>query len=245
VTPSALTYPYDLEALVVELGVDTASVHEGLTTLGDSIVLSSIDPRELKIHVHTDRPHQVVRLLEGAGRIRELTLLDMRTQVETRDGGPWPVVDDTWHDLYRAAGFVPLEPSEDADRPGALWLAPDRVLREGVAVSSPGALLVALDHWWEAGDVKAEAQVLERAAAACEFRVERNPRGYRVNPLGIEGSLETVVKTVAGEVEGAELVHCYVTAEATEEEVRLWEDALAAEVRRVVRLPVWVLIVRE
>lgn len=245
--PSALPYPYDIEALVVGLDVDAALVHEGLTALGDSIVLSALDPRELKVHVHTDQPHQVVRLLEDAGRIRELTLLDMRDQVETGDGGPWPVVDDIWQDLYRAAGFAPLAPSEDADRPGALWLAPDRMLRDGVAVSSPGALLVALDHWWEAGDVKAEARVLERAEAVREFKVERIRGGgiYRVDPPGIEGSLETVVKTVAGEAEGAELVHCYVRAEATEEEVRLWEDALAAEARRVVRLPVWALIVRE
>jgi hypothetical protein len=243
--PANLLFPYDVEALVLDPAFSAGVVTERLSALGDSVALSFADPRELKVHVHTDRPHEVVRLLEESGRLRELTLLDMRAQVEAGSGGPWPVVEEAWADLFRAAGFTPLAPGDEADRPGALWLQPQRVLKQAVAVHSPGALLVALDHWWEAADVRAEARVLERAAGVEQILVESGGDRCRVASLGVEGSVEDVLKAVSARLTGDGLVHCYIHADATEEEVRLWETVLGVEARPVASLPVWGIIVRE
>jgi hypothetical protein len=250
--PIALTRPYEVEAFLLDPAYGPDRLKSALSRCGDSVVVAFSDDRAIRIHVHTDRPHEVVGLLTSAGRLRELKVLNMQAALDDdpmRDGeGPWAVVEAEWASLVRAAGFVPLAPSDAADRPGALWLQARRVLRHAVSVPSLGALLVALDHWWDVRDGTPPTRMLERAGRARQFVVERRQDGYRraddPRLAGDRGTvLDGIVRGLAGGTEG--LLHVYIHAAAAEEEVRQWEKALGAEARRVTDLPVWVLIVQE
>lgn len=251
--PVMLARPYEVEAWLMDPAAGPDRLKDDLSRLGDSVVVAFSDDRAVKVHVHTDLPHDVVRMLASAGQLRELHLLNMQSQVEEESGlhdggGPWAVVPAKWAGLVRAAGFEPLEPSESADRAGALWLEPARPLRHAVGVSSLGGLLVALDHWWDVGEESALAQMLARAGRARQLVVERHPGGYRVADDGEPAdTLGRVLDKIVGSlVDGKDgLLHVYIDADAEEGEVRHWEKALGAEARRVVGLPVWVLIVQE
>jgi hypothetical protein len=241
-----LEQPYDIEALLAP-AFDAPSPESWaarLAPLGDSIVVAEAPDGCAKVHIHTAAPSAVLLQLEQWGRLAEMTILDMRRQVADGSGGPWGVVDPSWSGLVRALGGVPVTPDPLWDRPGAVWLHPERPLRRAWAAAAVAELVVALSAWWPGADPDEETALRERAASAVGLQVNRDDDGYRLNggdPLSLEQALAEAAQTV----QQRGWRHVFVRDDLPEEEARRWETACRTEAVRVDNLPVWVLVVGE
>jgi len=97
----ALTFRYCTEVLADIPGVE--ELRPALEALGDSLIVVHAGSR-VRVHVHTDRPDEVVELLRAHGRVRQQKADDMREQYETVHHRRHPValVTDSACDLPRA-----------------------------------------------------------------------------------------------------------------------------------------------
>jgi uncharacterized protein len=76
-------YRYCTNFIVTGSGLDSRSFGPRLEELGDSVLVVG-DEATLKVHVHTDEPEAAMALFEGAGRVSQLDVADMREQIAER-----------------------------------------------------------------------------------------------------------------------------------------------------------------
>jgi DAK2 domain fusion protein YloV len=77
-------YRYCTNFIVSGSGLQSRDLLPRLEGLGDSVLVVG-DEVTLKVHVHTDDPEAAVALFEGAGRVTNLDVGDMREQIAARD----------------------------------------------------------------------------------------------------------------------------------------------------------------
>ncbi|HEY7456879.1 MAG TPA: DAK2 domain-containing protein [Solirubrobacterales bacterium] len=77
-------YRYCTNFIVSGSGLEPREFLPRLEGLGDSVLVVG-DEATLKVHVHTDEPESAVALFEGAGRVTNLDVADMREQIAARD----------------------------------------------------------------------------------------------------------------------------------------------------------------
>lgn len=77
---SHIAFPYDVE-LVLRAEADAEALRRELDRLGDSVL---VIPGEggTKVHVHTDRPGQVLELCQRYGELADIHILNMRLQYQ-------------------------------------------------------------------------------------------------------------------------------------------------------------------
>lgn len=78
-----ITYRYCTEALISGDRLDKKTIAEKIGELGDSLVVAG-SPRKLHIHLHTDRPDQMVARLQQMGTLSYQKADDMVMQQEIR-----------------------------------------------------------------------------------------------------------------------------------------------------------------
>jgi len=76
-------YRYCTNFIVSGTGLAARDFLPRLEGLGDSVLVVG-DEVTLKVHVHTDEPEAAVSLFEGAGRVTNLDVADMREQIAQR-----------------------------------------------------------------------------------------------------------------------------------------------------------------
>jgi uncharacterized protein len=76
-------YRYCTNFIVSGTGLSSRDFLPRLEGLGDSVLVVG-DEVTLKVHVHTDEPEAAVALFEGAGRVTNLDVADMREQIAKR-----------------------------------------------------------------------------------------------------------------------------------------------------------------
>jgi hypothetical protein len=76
-------YRYCTNFIVSGKGLRSRDFLPRLEGLGDSVLVVG-DEATLKVHVHTDEPESAVALFEGAGKVTNLDVADMREQVAAR-----------------------------------------------------------------------------------------------------------------------------------------------------------------
>ena len=76
-------YRYCTNFIVSGSGLAARDFLPRLEGLGDSVLVVG-DEVTLKVHVHTDEPESAVALFEGAGRVTNLDVADMRAQIAER-----------------------------------------------------------------------------------------------------------------------------------------------------------------
>src|SRR5262249_58342460 len=74
---------YCTNFIVTGSALDNRAFVPRLDELGDSVLVVG-DEATLKVHVHTDAPEDAVALFEGAGRVSQLDVADMREQIAER-----------------------------------------------------------------------------------------------------------------------------------------------------------------
>jgi fatty acid kinase len=77
-------YRYCTNFIVSGKGLGSREFLPRLEGLGDSVLVVG-DEATLKVHVHTDQPEAAVALFEGAGKVTNLDVADMREQMAERD----------------------------------------------------------------------------------------------------------------------------------------------------------------
>jgi hypothetical protein len=77
-------YRYCTNFIVSGKGLRSREFLPRLEGLGDSVLVVG-DEVTLKVHVHTDEPERAVALFEGAGKVTNLDVADMREQMAERD----------------------------------------------------------------------------------------------------------------------------------------------------------------
>jgi dihydroxyacetone kinase-like predicted kinase len=76
-------YRYCTNFIVSGSGLASRDFLPQLEGLGDSVLVVG-DEATLKVHVHTDEPERAVALFDGAGRVTNLDVADMREQIAER-----------------------------------------------------------------------------------------------------------------------------------------------------------------
>ncbi|HEX6665668.1 MAG TPA: DAK2 domain-containing protein [Solirubrobacterales bacterium] len=77
-------YRYCTNFIVSGTGLGSREFLPRLEGLGDSVLVVG-DEATLKVHVHTDEPEAAVALFEGAGKVTNLDVADMREQMAERE----------------------------------------------------------------------------------------------------------------------------------------------------------------
>lgn len=225
---------YDVEALVYNLRSRDAydRLAEQLPTLGDSIVLAP-GRDQIKVHVHTHRPVDLMRLLTAMGDIYQMEWQDMRSQVAAHRALTLTIVgDEEIHPVF--AAMFPVTRSEDArDEPDTLWVMPVRPLELGVAAASVGLAGQAMLEYvpGESWDVNKERLVAQLESMQ-SWLIERTDHGYTFAG-DVYGSREGLLAVLAPRVSRSGIVTLYLTRAAQREEAEYWQDAFNAELVQV------------
>lgn len=74
-------FRYCTEAMISGEGIDLSGLKASLNTLGDSLIAAGSD-RRARIHIHTDKPEEVMQVLKEKGRIMQQKADDMIRQYE-------------------------------------------------------------------------------------------------------------------------------------------------------------------
>ena len=146
-----------------------ADVRRHLETLGDSVVVAG-DERMMKIHVHSERPDDVLAYGQGLGSVRDLSVVDLSAgarSMRDRQAHPGAAEGTTTMRMAivavaRGEGFIRL-----FEATGAMVVVAGEAIRASV-----GELLMAIDAC-EASDVVVlpnDANVLLAAQHAAEAR---------------------------------------------------------------------------
>lgn len=93
-------FRYCTEALIRGENLDVDLLREKLTSFGDSLVVAG-SKNTVRIHIHSDRPQDVFKYLDGFARIAEQKVDDMKRQFEAANHKKYPValVTDSIADL--------------------------------------------------------------------------------------------------------------------------------------------------
>lgn len=75
-----LSHRYELIALISELKANEEEIKEKLKKLGDSVDIVKVGER-MKIHIHTDEPDEVKKILKKIGEIENLRVEDMTKEI--------------------------------------------------------------------------------------------------------------------------------------------------------------------
>lgn len=237
-------YFYDVEALLHRLTSvnPETELAERLSPIGDSIVIAPASGM-VKVHVHTDNPTALMEALTAVGAVRQMEMLDMRQQVDDRNGEEarlTVVVDSAYHPVFPDCRTV--VPSEGQDRPGVLWIGGPESLAEAVAVSTVGqagqAVLEYLpgDPWQDN-----RSRLLQVLSAMCHWVVEKSGETYHWdNGMGSQEALLSDLRRFAG---SSGVVTVYLSQHADREEAMFWQEALDAAVVQVPRVTPWMEVV--
>ena len=76
-------YRYCTSFLVEGAGIDGDALETALLAVGDSVLVMG-DPRQVKVHVHTDAPERAAAIARGWGDVGAMTIDDMRRQEAER-----------------------------------------------------------------------------------------------------------------------------------------------------------------
>lgn len=240
--PAVWAHPYEIQA-VLEAGPEVAAVKAAGGAWGDSLVVGQDLDGRIRVHVHTARPLTVVAALAALGPIRRLEWTDMRPNVpRTLD----VVAPAPWRPLLTALGLPSLDPDPAHDRPGVVWVAPDRPPAAALAVGGIGAAIRAALAYdphepWEAARTRLERDLADWR----DLVVAKEARGYRASGHG-RLTLEALGELVDDWLGAGGNVTALLGPEVTPEEARWWEAKLAAgDVQKVPESPAWVVLVRE
>lgn len=77
-------YLYCTSFLLTGENLDREALEEALLPLGDSLLVVG-SPRQIKVHVHTDEPGQILALATARGILREVEIDNMKDQTAERD----------------------------------------------------------------------------------------------------------------------------------------------------------------
>ena len=97
---SELRHRYCTEALVVGRDLDPESIRSEVSDLGDSLIVAG-NRRKLRIHIHTDRPADLIERLSARGDVLQQKVDDMKEQFLAAHARKYPiaVVTDSGCDL--------------------------------------------------------------------------------------------------------------------------------------------------
>lgn len=124
-----IRYAYDTQLLIKGLGLAVDRIRAELEPMGDSLLVVG-DTQLIKIHVHTNEPHQAIAVCLGHGEIVEASVENMRQQHEA--------LERAHLDLASPDSVVPGKTSIQAA--GAAGSRPDGFDHSRSAVSAfPGA----------------------------------------------------------------------------------------------------------
>ncbi len=240
-----VAYYYDVEALLYRLrhAEPEDILAERLSEVGDSIVIAP-GLNTVKVHVHTDQPVALMKILADVGDIRQMEWLDMRAQIEERrqDNRLSVVVDPDLHPVFEGMCRV-LDPDLAKDEPDLLWVRPTRPLTHAIAVPTVGLAgqaaleYVGEDRW----DVNRE-RLSRHLAAMKSWLVGRSDQGYMMSGR-LYPSAEALLAALLGEMDTIGIVTVYLSREARREEAAFWQDALAAALVQVPADEPWMEIV--
>jgi dihydroxyacetone kinase-like predicted kinase len=244
-----LSRPYDVEALISR-GPNAPEVSawtSRLEALGDSVVVARGADGLLKVHVHTDRPAELVTQLAQWGDLVQLELLDMRRQ----GGGDQPTTEAAlvphlavaaeWHGLVKAAGWEPVLPEDDWDRAGTVSVSDDGILQHALAAPDLGHALIALEQYWPGPWPEVRSVMAEAMAGVRWLPISCEQGTFRVGDRIMES--QAAVFAFVAEAGHAQVVTVYVGEDVTAEEVRGWQEQAGAEVVVAEELPVWAAVV--
>ena len=85
VSPVDLEFPFEVQVLLEAGDEEVAALRTELARQGDSLVI--VGGGTVNVHVHTDRPQEVVALVSEAGSARDVRVTDLREQVVDCIGG--------------------------------------------------------------------------------------------------------------------------------------------------------------
>lgn len=240
----AIRFPYDIEALIAEWDRDV-SVEEAvevLSRVGDSIVVAPAGDG-VKIHVHTDRPETVFGHFVTWGQVAQMELLDMRRQAADKaDLSLTVVAEPTMADVFRGTRVL-FAADPALDRPGVLWVAPDRPLREAFGaetVGIAGQLVLEYDpeRTWDENR-RVFQQMVDRLE---QFVVDRCPGGYEWDGRRYP-TRDELGRALEKRLAADGVVTVYLAAGADEEEASWWQTRLNAAIVRVAEARRWMEVI--
>ncbi len=232
---------YDVEALLYRFRCDNpASVlGERLPALGDSIVVAP-GLETVKVHVHTDKPVELMRLLTEVGDVREMEWLDMRHQVAQRhlQAGLRIVVHRDFRPLFESTHVV-IDPSEASDQPDTLWVNPVGTLMQAVGTNSLGlagqaALEYVVGDSWEVN----RERLMRHLLTMRNWKIGRQDDTFVLDGQ-IYRTRDAVKESLSSEMEDFGVVTVYLSQSARREEAVFWQDAFNAELVQVPRQDPW------
>lgn len=91
-------FRYCTECLISGEGLKPADVREEIQALGDSVVVAG-GARVLRLHIHTDRPHEVFAVAHEHGEVSSEKADDMHVQFDLLNGSKVPIGCDSGADM--------------------------------------------------------------------------------------------------------------------------------------------------
>ncbi|NMP22413.1 DAK2 domain-containing protein [Sulfobacillus harzensis] len=238
---------YDVEALLYHIRHPHPEtwLREALTAIGDSVVIAP-GRDQIKVHVHTEQAVPLMEILTRVGDIRQMEWLDMRAQVEARHpGSKLTVVAPPEAEPLFGEHVRVMDPTAAVDQSHLIWVNPDLVLEQAVAVESVAEALHVMveyadDEDWETN----RARMLELLSKTTRYAVFRQPEGFWFDGtcyadrealrMGVQEALEKL---------GPGVVTMYLSHKASGEEAAFWQEALDAELVPVPQSNPWMEIV--
>ncbi len=137
-------FRYCTEALLRGSDIKIGEIKEKLRELGDSLIVVG-DQNLLHVHIHTDEPDKVFKLLESYGQIEMKKADDMHRQIKDEEKLDYAILVDSGMDLtpdyYRKLNFKVI--------PFQVFVG-DRSYREGVDITREQVMeLLTSDRWKE------------------------------------------------------------------------------------------------
>lgn len=224
-------HPYDVEALMAPKEALPAAIWEDrLAELGTSVVVATGLGSELKLHIHTDRPAELLARLLSWGAVWQMETLDMRHQVDDHtayvDDRTEVACPEAWRTLFYSLGMSPaaVRGHDDADHFTVT------AGEQSVRVTSPGQAVAALQAHWD-------GRLLNPLPAVREWVWDGRTTDAE-EPWATEmARIEALVSPAADLV-----VTVFLDERASAVEAEWWAEKLNAVVVEVPGLPVRALI---
>ncbi len=105
-------YGYDIQFLMQGSKLDVAAIREAVSTMGDSVLVVG-DERTVKVHVHSDRPGQVIDYGSSLAVLQDIVVENMQAQ----------------HEAFASRGSHPAPATEAADGIGIIAVVPGQGLQ--------------------------------------------------------------------------------------------------------------------
>ncbi|PSR20787.1 MAG: hypothetical protein C7B45_13275 [Sulfobacillus acidophilus] len=226
-----LRYYYDVEALIYQLRSEDAYavLERRLAEVGESVVLAP-GHKVIKVHVHTDKPVELMEILTAVGDIRQMEWLDMRAQVASRAGSTTLlriVADPSLHPVFE--GFMPVvDAGLGTDAPDTLWVSPSQPLAVAVAVDSVGlAGQLCLEYVpGESWDVN-RARLTSMLQRMRSWTVIRTRDGFLCQGR-FYATPQAVHQAIRSDMAELGITTIYLSYRADREEANYWQEAFNA-----------------